>query len=73
MSGTAISVDGYLTRTARRVNESVCDISDFVGSRRGMEDSKSVLIGSHIGQNEPPVPIGSHTTTERTNRKQGTG
>jgi hypothetical protein len=25
-----------------------------------MEDSKSVPVGSPVGQNEPPVPIGSH-------------
>jgi hypothetical protein len=35
-----------------------------------MEDSKSVPIGSPVGQNEPPVAIGSHTATERTNRMQ---
>jgi hypothetical protein len=35
-----------------------------------MEDSKSVPVGSPLGQNEPPVPIGSHTTTERTNTRQ---
>jgi hypothetical protein len=26
-----------------------------------MEDSKSVFVGSPVGQNEPPVPIGSQT------------
>jgi hypothetical protein len=27
----------------------------------GYADSKSILIGSPVGQNQPPVPIGSHT------------
>jgi hypothetical protein len=26
-----------------------------------MEDSESVPVGSPVGQNEPPVPTGSHT------------
>jgi hypothetical protein len=26
-----------------------------------MEDSKSVPVGSSVGQNEPPAPIGCHT------------
>jgi hypothetical protein len=34
---------------------------DYTGRRKGMEDRKSVLIGSPVEQKEPPVPIGSHT------------
>jgi hypothetical protein len=26
-----------------------------------MEDANSIPVGSPVGQNEPPVPIGSHT------------
>jgi hypothetical protein len=33
-------------------------ISDYVGRRRETEDSKSVPIGSPVGQNEPPAAIG---------------
>jgi hypothetical protein len=34
---------------------------DYVGNKREMLTSKSVLIVLPIGQNEPPVPIGSPT------------
>jgi hypothetical protein len=36
-------------------------ISDYIGNRRGMEDSKSVPAGSPVGQNEPPVSTSSET------------
>jgi hypothetical protein len=38
----------------------LADISDYIGNRREMEDNKAVPTGSPVGQNEPPVPIGSH-------------
>jgi hypothetical protein len=34
---------------------------DYTISRSEMEDIKSVPVGSPVGQNEPPIPIGSHT------------
>jgi hypothetical protein len=37
------------------------EISDYIGTRREMEDNNSVPVDSPVGQNEPPVPIGSHT------------
>jgi hypothetical protein len=37
-----------------------------------MEDSKSVPVGSPVGQTEPLEPTGSHITTERTNAIQET-
>jgi hypothetical protein len=40
---------------------SFAEISDYTGNRREMEDNKSVAVGSPVAQNEPPVPIGSHT------------
>jgi hypothetical protein len=46
------------------------EISDYVGNGRGMVESNTVSVGSPIGQNELPVPIGSHTTMEQTNRRQ---
>jgi hypothetical protein len=39
----------------------LAEISDYIGNRREMDDSKPVPIGSPVGQNEPPVPISSHT------------
>jgi hypothetical protein len=43
------------------------EISDYIGNRREMKDSKSVPVGSPSGQNEPPVSIGSPAkrTTQR--------
>jgi hypothetical protein len=38
----------------------LAQISDYVGSRRGTEDSKSVRIGSPVGQNEPREPSSFH-------------
>jgi hypothetical protein len=32
-----------------------------IGNMREMEDSKSILAGSPVAHNEPPVPIGSQT------------
>jgi hypothetical protein len=41
---------------------------------REMEDSKSVPIGSAVGQIEPPVLIGSHKQSEKYKRlKLGSG
>jgi hypothetical protein len=37
------------------------EISDYVGKRREVKDSKSIPIGSPVAQNKPPVPIGSQT------------
>jgi hypothetical protein len=39
----------------------LAEILDYIGKRREMEDSNSVPDGSPVAQNEPPVPIGSHT------------
>jgi hypothetical protein len=39
----------------------LAEISDYIGNRREIEDSKSVPIGLSVGQNELLVPIGSHT------------
>jgi hypothetical protein len=36
-------------------------ISGYVGNRWGLQASKSVPLGSPVGQNESPVPIGSPT------------
>jgi hypothetical protein len=36
-------------------------ISDYIGNKREVEDRKSLPVGSPVGQNEPPVPIGSQT------------
>jgi hypothetical protein len=41
-------------------NSRLAEISDYIGSRREMEDSKSVPVGSLLGQNELQVPTGSH-------------
>jgi hypothetical protein len=38
----------------------LAEILDYIRNRREMEDGNSVPIGSPIGQNEPPVPTGSH-------------
>jgi hypothetical protein len=35
-------------------------ISNYIGNRRNMQVTKSVLIGSHVGQTELPVFIGPH-------------
>jgi hypothetical protein len=35
------------------------EISDYI-RRTEVGDSKSVPVGSPVGQKEPPVPIGSH-------------
>lgn len=32
-----------------------------MGNRREMEDTKSVPVGSHVAQNEPPIPSGPQT------------
>jgi hypothetical protein len=40
------------------------EVSEYIGKRIQMEDSKSVPIGSPVGQNE------SSDKTERTNRRQ---
>jgi hypothetical protein len=47
-------------KACRKQNNRLADISDYIGNRREMEDSKSVPVGSPIGQIEPPVRIGSH-------------
>jgi hypothetical protein len=39
----------------------LANISAYVGNRWEMEDRKLVHIGSLVGENEPPVSIGSHT------------
>jgi hypothetical protein len=39
----------------------LAETSDYVENRREMVDSKSVSVGSPVGHNESPVPIGSHT------------
>jgi hypothetical protein len=44
-------------------------ISVYIGNGTEMRDSMSVFIGSLVGQKEPPVSIGCHTT-ERANRRQ---
>jgi hypothetical protein len=36
-------------------------ISNYIGHRREVVNSKSVPVGSLVGQNEPPVRIGSDT------------
>jgi hypothetical protein len=42
-------------------NKLLAETSEYVVNRREMEDSKSVPVGSPVGQDEPPVPIGSET------------
>jgi hypothetical protein len=42
-------------------NNHQAEISDYIGNRKEVGDSKSVPIGSLAGQNEPPVLIGCHT------------
>jgi hypothetical protein len=42
-------------------SKKLVEISDYVGNGREIEGSKSVPVGSPVGQNEPPVPISSHT------------
>jgi hypothetical protein len=37
------------------------ETSNYIGNKREMEDSKPVPGGSPVGQDEPPVPTGSHT------------
>jgi hypothetical protein len=37
------------------------EISDYIGNKREMEDSKSGPVGSPLGQTEPLVTIGCHT------------
>jgi hypothetical protein len=39
----------------------LAEISDSIPNRRDIQDSKSVPTSSPVGQNEPSVPIGSHT------------
>jgi hypothetical protein len=43
-------------------NNWLTEISDYIGNRKEMEDSKLVPVASLAGQNEPSVPIGSHKT-----------
>jgi hypothetical protein len=38
----------------------LAEISDYIRNKK-MEGSKSVPIGFPIGQNEPPLPMGSQT------------
>jgi hypothetical protein len=37
------------------------DVSDFIGNRLEMEDSKTVPVGSPVERTKPSVPIGCHT------------
>jgi hypothetical protein len=39
----------------------LAESSGYVGNRREMEGRKLVPVGSPVGQNDPPVPIGSRT------------
>jgi hypothetical protein len=48
-------------KSSGKQSNQLTEISDYIGNRKEMEDSKSVLVGSPIGQNEPPVPSGSQT------------
>jgi hypothetical protein len=40
-------------------SERLAEMSECVGERREMEDSKSVPVGLPVVHNEPPAPIGS--------------
>jgi hypothetical protein len=51
---------------AKKSNQ-LATISDYVGRRREMEEWSSVLIGSLWDRMKS---LGSHTTTEQTNRRQ---
>jgi hypothetical protein len=42
-------------------NYRFAEMSGYIRNRRERKDSKSVHIGSAVGQNEPPVPIGCQT------------
>jgi hypothetical protein len=46
------------------------EISDYIGNRREMEDSKSVPVGLPVGQNEPPLSIGCHTQSSEPIREK---
>jgi hypothetical protein len=45
----------------RKQSNQLSEISNEIGNRKAMEHSKSVPVGSPVGQNEPSVPVGSHT------------
>jgi hypothetical protein len=49
-------------KSANNQNNWLTEISDYIGNRKEMKDSKLVPVASLAGQNEPPVPIGSHRT-----------
>jgi hypothetical protein len=46
-------------------------ISYYIANRKEMEDSKSIPMGSPIGQNKLPVPIGSQTYVKGVGQKSG--
>jgi hypothetical protein len=35
----------------------------YIRNRKEIKDSNSVAVGSPVGRNESPVPVGSHTQT----------
>jgi hypothetical protein len=48
-------------KASGKQNNQFAEISEYVENRREIEDSKSVPVGSLVGQNETLEPIGSHT------------
>jgi hypothetical protein len=46
-------------------NSRLAEISDYVGNRKEMKDSKPIPIVLPVGQNEPPIPIGCPTQPSR--------
>jgi hypothetical protein len=48
----------------------LAEISDCIGNRRGTEDSKSVPLGSPVGQNEPASTHWLSHKFERNNKRQ---
>jgi hypothetical protein len=43
------------------VSNGITEISDYIGSRKQTNVRNSNPVDSRVDQNEPPVPIGSHT------------
>jgi hypothetical protein len=60
LQGWKISRARTSVKAGGKQSNRLAEVLGYIRNRKEMDD-KSVPIGSPVGQNEPPVPIGSHT------------